>query len=377
MYRIRPSAQHGEFVPLAHRTFTSDFTGEAPEPGPAGFAPLEVPKEPADFVDGMATVGGAGSPLLRRGFAVHVYAANRSMEARALCNADGDFLVLPELGALSVVTELGVLDVDPGMLVILPRGLRFSVLLRDGVARGYVAEAFGRPFVLPERGPAGANGLADARHFRAPTAWHEDRLAPGFRVTTKLGGALYEATQDYSPYDVVAWHGNHAPYAYDLSAFSPLGGVRFDHPDPSVYSVLSAPMDEQGASTLDLIVFPPRWDVSEGTFRPPYLHRNAVSEFNGIIKEVRDPRPPFVPGAYFLTPCMTPHGAVVGSVERALSAPAARADEPRRTSNQALWFQFETALPFSLSPWAKTAENRAPGWQAMWGPYRTHFRRDI
>jgi homogentisate 1,2-dioxygenase len=373
MYRVRPSAQQGRLGPLAHPTLHGDFGAEAPEANLAAWAPLPLPAagEARDFVDGLATLGGAGSPALRRGYAVHLYAANRNMEDRAFTNADGDLLILPEQGALTLLTELGVLDVAPGELAIVPRGLRVSVLLRGPAARGYVAEVFGRAFGLPERGPVGANGLADARHFRAPAAWHEDRLAPGFRITVKLGGELHEGTQDHSPFDVAAWHGNHCPYVYDLARFSPVGNTRFDHGDPSIYTVLSAPLDEAGTNSLDLVVFPPRWDASEGTFRPPYFHRNVTTELNGIIRDEAAPGSPFVPGCCFLTPSLAPHGPRASSVERAL---AEGDDLPARLPDGALWFQLETALPFSPSRWARQADIRITDWPLMWGAYRKHFR---
>jgi homogentisate 1,2-dioxygenase len=371
MYRIRPSAALGSLTPLPHPTFAADFANAPPEPNLAGFAPLPLPEAATDFVDGIATVGGAGSPNLRRGYAVHVYAANRSMDGRAFVDADGDLLLLPELGRLTLQTELGLLDVAPGELCIIPRGLRFSVHLLDGRARGYVGEVFGRHFELADRGPAGSNGLAEARHFRAPTAWYEDRLRPGYRITTKVGGRLYRGDADFSPYDVVAWHGNYAPSVYDLALFSPIGAVRVDHADPSIYTVVSAPLDERGHNLLDLVVFPPRWEVTEHTFRLPYFHRSATTEFNGIIRE-RAPREVFVPGAYFLTPGMAPHGPGGRAVERALADDAC-ADRPVRLSSDSLWFQFESALPFSLTSFAREAPNRIEDWRSVWETYRPHF----
>jgi homogentisate 1,2-dioxygenase len=373
IYRARPAGQQGRLAPYGHETFRADFAGEAPEANLSGFAPLPIPTGPADFVDGMATLGGAGSPRLRRGYAVHVYAANRDMDDRCFYDADGDLLLVPQLGALTLMTELGILEVAPGEIAILPRGLRFSVLLRGLAARGWVAEVFGRPFELPDRGPVGANGLSDARHFRAPAAWYENRLAPGYRVTAKLGGELHQGVQDYSPYDVVAWHGNHCPYVYDLAMFSPVGNTRIDHGDPSIYTVLSAPLDDAGAHALDLVIFPPRWDATEGTFRPPYFHRNVTTEINGVIRDTPSARSPFVPGITFLTPSMTPHGVLSGAVERVLGADADRADRPRRSPDSSLWFQFESALPFSLTPWAQRAPSRIADWPSVWGAYRTHF----
>ncbi|HWP09611.1 MAG TPA: iron-containing alcohol dehydrogenase [Polyangiaceae bacterium] len=373
LYRMRPAALQGELAPLAHPTLTTDFDHEAPLASLAGFAPLPFPSAPTDFVDGLVTLGGAGSARLRRGFAVHLYAANRNMEDRAFYDADGDLLLLPEHGALTLLTELGPLHVEPGMLAVVPRGLRFSVTLAGPTARGYVAEVFGRRFALPERGPLGSNGLADPRHFRAPAAFHEDRLAVGYRITAKMGDALYEATQDYSPFDVVAWHGNHCPYVYDLSHFTPAGYTRFDHPDPSIYTVLSAPLDEQGSNTLDLVVFPPRWDATEGTFRLPYFHRNATTEINGIVREVTSEHSMFAPGSTFITPCLTPHGPVATALERHIDQNPEHADRPHRYTSSALWFQFETALPIALTPWAREAPTRHTDWHAQWGVYRSRF----
>jgi homogentisate 1,2-dioxygenase len=369
-YRIRPTSQRRSFTPLAHPGFGAGFAGRPPAIDLTGFAPLPEPGTARDFLDGMHTVAGAGSPALRRGCAIHLYCANRDMEGRAFYDADGDLLLMPELGALTVMTELGPLEVAPGQIALLPRGLTFSVFLAGPIGRGYLAEAYGRPFQLPERGPLGANGLTDARHFRAPSAWYEDRLAPGFSIVAKLGGQLHQASQDHSPFDVVAWHGNHLPFVYDLADFSPVGSVAFDHPDPSIFTVLSAPLDEPGTNTLDLIVFAPRWDVSRGTFRPPYFHRNAVTEVNGIIRESAPPGIPFQPGCCFITPSFTGHGPSAETVARVRALDDAAADQPR-PPGQGLWFQLESALPLSLTPWAEA--NRLESWPARWGSHRSYF----
>lgn len=373
-YRVRPSAQTtGRWTPVEHDTLVDDFADAPPEPNLSGWAPLPIPRTPTDFVDGLATLGGAGGPRLRRGYAVHLYAANRGMDERAFFDADGELLLVPQQGALTLVTDLGLLPVAPGEIAVIPRGLRFSVLLDDGEARGYVAEVFARRFALPERGPVGANGLTEARHFRLPTPWFEDRLAPGFRITAKHGGALFESRQDHSPWDVAAWHGNWAPYAYDLMDFAPAGFTRFDHVDPSVYTVLSAPLDEHGADALDLVVFPPRWDPTEGTFRPPYFHRNVTTEINGIVRMPAHADGPFQAGMTFLTPSMTPHGVLARGVERFLRLPPEAADRPSRSTEASLWFQFESALPLGLTGWARNAETRLRDWHQVWGEYRAHF----
>jgi homogentisate 1,2-dioxygenase len=370
LYRVRPSAQRRAFSPLAHPFLAASFDG-APAVNLCGFAPLPLPDEPLDFVDGLVTVCGAGSASLRRGYAVHLYAANRSMDSRAFYSADGDLLIIPERGTLTLATELGPLVVPPGHIAIVPRGILFSVLLGSSHARGYVAEAFGRHFRLPDRGPIGANGLADARHFRAPFAWFEDRLGPDTRIVAKLSGTLHEASQDHSPFDVVAWHGNYAPYVYDLDAFSPVGNTRFDHGDPSVHTVVSAPLDEQGTHTLDLVVFPPRWDPTTNTFRPPFFHRNATGEINGIVREEPHPTSPFKPGCVFITPSLTAHGVSGRAVERSRTQSANEADKPVQLGVTGLWFQLESALSPVLTPWA--AAQQLPDWAATWGSHRSYF----
>lgn len=372
LYRIRPPAGQRPLEPLAHPSFCTDFVGRAPEPNLVGWHALEIPREPRDFIDGMHTLGGAGDPKLRRGMAIHVYAANRSMERRSFCNADGDLLIVPQSGALMLRTEMGILEIRPGTIGVVPRGIKFSVLLASEYARGWVGEVYGRHFELLERGPVGANGLADPRHFRAPTAWFEDRLDAGHRITHKLGGSLFEATVDHSPYDVVAWHGNYTPYAYDLSYFAPASNARVDHIDPSAYIVLTAPLDEQGSDSLDFVIFPPRWDPTEHTFRPPFFHRNAITEFNGIVSE-SERETPFVAGTYYLTPPMTPHGVLGRGVERAIAMSDADADQPMRLGDSSLWFQFETALPISLSRWAEDTPGRARDWSETWGHYRKYY----
>ncbi len=364
VYRVRPSSQRRAFALLPHNRLVGSFG--VPEINLCGFAPLPQPKAEHDFVDGLVTLCGAGDARMRRGYAIHRYAANRSMERRAFYNADGDLLVIPEQGALTLLTELGPLEVAPGSIALIPRGVTFAALLHDGFARGYVGESFGRHFRLPERGVVGANGLADPRHFRAPAAWHEDRLVPDFRVVAKLGGRLHDASQDHSPFDVVGWHGNYAPYVYDLADFSPVGNVRFDHGDPSMHTVLSAPLDEQGAHTLDFVVFPSRMDATTNTFRPPYFHRNAVAEINGVIREPKGGA--FQPGSMYITPPYTAHGVSGKTVEHVRAMTDAQASAPIELG-VGISFQFETTLAPSLAPWSEALDD----WSATWGSHRSYF----
>ncbi len=374
VYRVRPSAQHDPYVEVEHPTLTAEL-----EDGPlinldAWSMPAVERAEGHDFVDGLVTLGGAGHPDLRRGYAVHLYTATRDMRDRAFTSADGDLLLLPEQGALTLLTEMGTLKVAPGQVAVVPRGLRFSVLLDDAgaVHRGYVGEIYAKHFHLPERGLIGSNGLADERHFVAPTPWYEDRLAPGYRLASKLGGRLYEATQDYSPYDVVGWHGSYVPYAYSTSMFSPVSNTRVDHGDPSLFSVLSCGLDEQGAHALDLVVFPARWDPTEHTFKPPFFHRNVTTEINGIV---RDPglNAPFETGMVFITPSMTAHGVRARNVQSFLNKSDADADKPSRTSDRAMWFQFETAMHFQPTRWAREAAERMRDWHYIWGEHAPRF----
>ena len=372
-YRVRPSAQHGPLVARPHGGLCADFSGTAPEVNLCAWAPHVRDAESQDFVESLVTLGGAGSAALQRGYAVHTYAASCDMEAVSFTNTDGDFLLIPQAGGISIRNELGWLDVRPGQIAVIPKGLRFSVLLEDEFACGYVGEVFGRHFQLAERGPIGANGLTDARHFRAPVPAFEDRVSPGYRITVKMGGQLFEATQDHSPYDVVAWHGNYAPYMFDLMDFSPVGNTLFDHGDPSVYTVLSAGLDEPGAHTLDFVVFPPRWDATEHTFRPPFFHRNATTEINGIIRTPVSAGATFVPGMTFLTPGMSAHGVVSRSADAAIEANDEAAERPTRSSATSLWFQFESALPFVKSGSPAEEKRRIDNWSAIWGTHRTRF----
>uniref|UniRef100_A0A803QD32 Homogentisate 1,2-dioxygenase n=1 Tax=Cannabis sativa TaxID=3483 RepID=A0A803QD32_CANSA len=313
LYRIKPSVTHEPFKPrVKGKSFLlSEFNqcNSSATPTQLRWKPIDIPSSPTDFIDGLFTVCGAGSSFLRHGFAIHMYTANKSMENSAFCSADGDFLVVPQKGRLWITTECGRLQVSPGEIAVLPQGFRFSVDLPDGPSRGYVAEIFGTHFQLPDLGPIGANGLAAPRDFLAPTAWFDESHRPGYTIVQKFGGELFTAKQDFSPFNVVAWHGNYVPYKYDLSKFCPYNTVLFDHSDPSINTVLTAPTDKPGVALLDFVIFPPRWLVAEHTFRPPYYHRNCMSEFMGLIHGGYEAKADgFLPGGSSLHSCMTPHG---------------------------------------------------------------------
>jgi homogentisate 1,2-dioxygenase len=340
VYRIRPSAAHGPYRRIDNRLLRSTPFSEAEaSPNRLRWSPLPLPDAPADFIDGLVTMAGNGDAGARTGVGIHLYLVNRSMSERCFANADGEMLLVPQQGRLAVDTELGLLEVAPGEIALLPRGLKFRVALPDGAARGYVCENYGAFFRLPELGPLGANGLANPRDFLAPCARFEDSDAR-FEMVTKFEGNLWAAELDHSPLDVVAWHGNYAPCKYDLARFNAMGTVSFDHPDPSIYTVLTSPSDSPGTANVDFVIFPPRWLVAEDTFRPPWFHRNVMSEFMGLIHGVYDAKAAgFLPGGASLHNCMSGHGPDAQTFAKASEA----ALKPRKIDNT-LAFMFETRM---------------------------------
>jgi homogentisate 1,2-dioxygenase len=362
LYRIRPSAAHPAFRPIDNGLWRSAPFGEAaPPPNRLRWDPLPFPDAPADFIDGLVTIGGNGDLGLRAGIGIHVYRATRPMAERAFCNADGEMLLVPQLGAVRLVTEFGVLDAGPGEIALIPRGVKFRVELPAGKARGYVLENYGRLLRLPELGPIGANGLADPRHFLTPTAAFEDRDTR-CEVVAKFAGNLWAAEFDHSPFDVVAWHGNLAPCKYDLSRFNTLGTVSFDHPDPSIFTVLTAPSETPGTANCDFVIFPPRWLVAEHTFRPPWFHRNVMSEYMGLVYGVYDAKAEgFVPGGASLHNAMAAHGPDRATFEKARTADLA----PQKITDT-LAFMFETCLVVRPTRFALDTPALQPDYDACW-----------
>lgn len=338
LYRIRPSVMHGEFSPVEHARFRGTPFDEMPTPpSQMRWDPLPIPTEPADFIDGLVTIAGNGDSFANAGVGIHIYAANRSMDGRYFYDADGELLLVPERGAIVVQTELGALDVAPGEIVVVPRGTKFRVALQGEDARGYVCENYGAPFRLPDLGPIGSNGLANPRDFLAPVAAYED-VEGDFTLVAKFGGRLWSAPIDHSPLDVVAWHGNYAPYKYDLARFNAINTVSFDHPDPSIFTVLTSPSEVPGTANCDFVIFPPRWMVAEHTFRPPYFHRNVMNEYMGLIRGSYDAKAEgFVPGGGSLHNCMSGHGPDAQTFDAASTAKL----EPRFLGDT-LAFMFET-----------------------------------
>jgi homogentisate 1,2-dioxygenase len=372
LYRIRPAAMHGSFEPFAHAYFHNRF-GETPtSPNQLRWDPQPLPSAPTDFVEGLYTMAGNGSAAAQAGIGIHVYAANRSMQARYFYDADAELLIVPQQGRLRIATELGVVEVEPQQIALIPRGIRFRVELPDGAARGYVAENFGAALHLPELGPIGSNGLANARDFQTPVAAYED-IEGDFELIAKFQGALWSAAIDHSPLDVVGWHGNYAPCRYDLRRFNTIGSISYDHPDPSIFTVLTSPSDTPGVANLDFVIFPPRWLVAENTFRPPWFHRNIASEFMGLIHGAYDAKSGgFVPGGASLHNSMSGHGPDAASFDKASAADTAKPDHIVDT----MAFMFETRAVIHPTSQALEAPIRQRDYQECWRGLRKRFDPD-
>ncbi|MBX2802047.1 MAG: homogentisate 1,2-dioxygenase [Myxococcales bacterium] len=365
LYRLRSTITPATWSRLDAGRFVGRFDEGSSSPQVRRYAPAPRPQASTDFLGGLTTFAGAGDPVLRRGAAVHLYAADRDME-RVFANIDGDLILVPFDGPLRLQTELGWLHVPVGHVAVVPRALRFRVLLPDGASRGWVGEVYDGHLVLPERGPVGANGLADERHFRAPVAAYVDEGQT--QIVHKHGGQLWAATVPHSPFDVVAWHGTYAPFVYDLMRFNSLGSVSFDHPDPSILTVLTCPADDHGRNAMDFAVFRGRWDASEHTFRPPFFHRNSAVEFNGVVRSSATTGP-WVAGAFSFTPYLSPHGVSAQGYRQAISGPEELADRPVRLSDDSLWIQFESMYLMRLMPWFVDAEHEDGEYLASFDGY--------
>jgi homogentisate 1,2-dioxygenase len=350
LYRRQPAVVVGAYQPYA-QAFWKTGAAEAlnPPPDPLRWHPTEVPAEAEqalDFVDGVRTVVCNGDAEAHTGMAAHLVLINRSMTGRAFVNADGELLLVPQQGMLHITTELGVLDVSPGEVALLPRGVAFRVDV-DGPCRLYMAENYGAPFRLPELGPIGSNGLANPRDFLAPVAAFEANSGP-VQLIKKAGGALWTAQQDHTPFDVVAWHGNLCPFKYDTAHFMVIGSISFDHPDPSIFTVLTSPTDTPGVANCDFVIFPPRWMVAEDTFRPPWYHRNVMAEFMGLVLGQYDAKPEgFRPGGMSLHNPMVPHGPDTEAFGK-----ASQADLKPHKLDHTLAFMFESRWRFKPTAWA-------------------------
>ncbi|HEX7063256.1 MAG TPA: homogentisate 1,2-dioxygenase [Woeseiaceae bacterium] len=369
-YRIRPSVVHGEFRPLPGGLLrTAPFADAAPTPNQLAWGPWPFPDAPTDFVDGLITVAGNGDAGLQAGIGIHVYCANRSMDDRYFYDADGELLIVPQEGALRLHTECGVLAVGPGDIAIVPRGMKFRVVFPGGSGRGYVCENYGRKLELPERGPIGGDGLANRRDFETPVAAYEDREGE-LELVAKFAGRLFACRIGHSPLDVVGWHGNLVPCRYDLRRFNTMGSISYDHPDPSIFTVLTSASDTPGTANVDLAIFPPRWLVMEDTFRPPWYHRNVMSEYMGLIYGEYDAKSggALVPGGSTLHNCMSGHGPDRASWKRASTAALA----PQKLADT-MAFMFESRYPIVPTRFALESPTLRPDYRDCWQDLPKNF----
>ena len=374
LYKLRPSAMHPPFKPTAGRKNagllrSGPFDEVKTPPDRLRWDPLPIPSMPTDFIDGLITMAGSGEPAGHTGLGVHVYCANRSMTDRYFSNADGEMMLVPQQGALLLFTELGKLEVKRGEIAVVPRGIKFKVGLPDGPSRGYVCENYGAPFRLPELGPIGSQGLAQKRDFLAPVAAFEDKGVK-CEVVTKFLGNLWAAEYRHSPLDVVAWHGNCVPYKYDLARFMVINTVSFDHPDPSIFTVLTSTSGSPGVANCDFVIFPPRWMVAEDTFRPPWFHRNVMSELMGLVHGVYDAKAEgFAPGGLSIHNCHQAHGPDLATFDKASAAEL----KPHKIDNT-LAFMWESKFIFRPTKFALGAPQLQKNYEAVWSGFKKHFK---
>ncbi|MCM0606150.1 MAG: homogentisate 1,2-dioxygenase [Xanthomonadaceae bacterium] len=370
-YRIRPSVLHSEFEETKGYHFETAAMGtRVPNPTQMRWDAMKEPATKTDFLHGLRTFVLNGSPESQTGMAIFLYSANQSMDGTYFYSSDGEWMIVPEKGKLVIHTECGVIEIAPTEIAVIPRGMKFSVDLVDGFSRGYVCENYGQAFRTPDLGPIGANGLAAARDFLSPVARYEDKKG-FFKLVNKFYGRVFTSQLEHSPLDVVAWHGNYVPYKYDLKKFNTIGTVSFDHPDPSIFTVLTSPSGQPGVANCDFVIFPPRWMVGEDTFRPPYYHRNVMSEFMGLIKGVYDAKEEgFVPGGSSLHNCMSAHGP-----DEQVFTKASEADlKPMKIENT-LAFMWESCYPFVTSDYAVNGGLRQIDYLSCWKSLKGQFKK--
>lgn len=372
LYRIRPSVMHTAFVPVKHNLLKGRPFSLLAEPNQMRWDPIARPTRSQDFVDGLTTVCGNGDVGSVRGSAVHLYTANRNMENRFIYNADGEFLIVPEQSGLKISTEFGIIVVMPGEIAVIPIGVKFQVEILGDFARGYILENYGLPLKLPDLGLIGSNGLANPRDFLSPVACYQDRIGE-YELIAKFQNSLWRADLNHSPLNVVAWHGNYVPYKYDLSRFQAVNSVSFDHSDPSIFTVLHSPSEIAGVANIDFVIFPPRWSVAENTFRPPYFHRNIMSEFMGLIfGSYEGKQEGFVPGGASLHNRMSGHGPDSATFERAANAEL----KPQKLDGT-LAFMFESSLIFQPTEHALTGAHRQLDYLECWQGLKSRFKKDL
>lgn len=362
VYRTAPSVVHDEFVKLDSYPITKDAFIEIDyPPTQLRWMPLDNIKPKTDFIKGLIPWCYNGSPKTHNGAQIYLYALNTSMEEEYFYSSDGEFLIVPQSGELHFATEFGDITVEPSEIIVIPRGIKFAVSISSKEAKGYAIENFGANFILPELGPIGANGLANPAHFLYPTAKFVKKSG-NFKVVNKYHNNLWAANTKINPLNVVAWRGNYAPYKYDLKLFNTINTVSYDHPDPSIFTVLTSQTTRPGVANIDFVIFPPRWIVAENTFRPPYFHRNIMSEFMGLIYGEYDAKSKdFAPGGCSLHNTMTAHGPDAQSYQNALNIELV----PERYVGT-LAFMFESNLSWNVTKFALEAKNRDKNYLNAW-----------
>lgn len=360
LYRILPSVKQGDFTKASHSGYINEDSHQEAIPNQLRWSPLSAPSKPIDFVQSWQAIAANGSARNLDGAVIYLYYANQSMQDSYFYNADGELLIVPYLGQMLIQTEMGPMEIEPGEIACIPRGIKFSVTHSHDIA-GYILENFASPFELPNLGPIGANGLANPRDFQIPQAQFEDKQG-NFKLYCKYANKLWQASLGHSPLDVVAWHGNYAPYKYNLTRFNTIGTVSFDHPDPSIFTVLTSPSQTPGVANIDFVIFPERWMVAEDTFRPPYYHRNIMSEFMGLIYGDYDAKADdFMPGGGSLHNCMSSHGPDADSFMQGI-----KADNSPVKQKDTLAFMFESNKPWIPTAWALNAPIRQSNYVDCW-----------
>ncbi|KAK2595896.1 hypothetical protein N8I77_013601 [Diaporthe amygdali] len=376
LYRVLPSAAHSAFQPIP-----GDGRVASAKPQNLHYIPNQMRWNPfdlddsCDWVSGLRHVAGVGDPTVKSGIGIIIFAAGKDMaQHSAFSSGDGDFLIVPQHGVLDIQTELGKLLVRPNEIAVIPRGIRYRVTLPDGPARGYILETYEQHhFTLPELGPIGSNGLANARDFQAPVASYDMDTDSEWEILIKYANQTYQASQRNTPFDVVAWHGLYYPYKYDLGRFNVIGSTSFDHPDPSIYTVLTAQSAFAGTAIADFVIFPPRWLVAEDTFRPPWYHRNTMSEFMGLISGDYDAKTGggFKPAGASLHNVMASHGPDADTHQRASDAEL----KPTKVGEGSMAFMFESSLMVGVTDWGlEHCKKLQADYNAhSWVPLKPHF----
>ncbi|RDW66599.1 hypothetical protein BP5796_09348 [Coleophoma crateriformis] len=375
LYRILPAAAHRSFQPISSDIHQPQKIHQIPNQ--LRWNPFNFDYE-VSWVESIHRVSEAGDPTMKSGLAIYVYAVGKDMPANeSFYSADGDFLIVPQHGVLDIQTEMGKILVRANEICVIPRGVRYRVTVPDGPARGYICELYQGHFQLPELGPIGSNGLANARDFQAPVAYFDEDTETEWRVISKFNNGLFSATQFHTPFDVVGWHGNYYPYKYDLGRFNTIGSISYDHPDPSIFTVLTGPSDIAGTAIADFVIFPPRWLVQEDTFRPPWYHRNTMSEFMGLISGDYDAKTSggFHPAGASLHNIMSAHGPDADAHRGASEAELT----PTKVGEQSMAFMFESCLMLGVTEWGlKTCEKLQKEYsEHSWEPLKSHFKRPI